>query len=362
MTAEEFAAVTGAKVRGALVLDGLVGDRELDAFVLFSSGAGVWGSGGQAPYGAGNAFLDGLAQRRRARGLAATSVAWGGWGGGVGMIDADGGDQWRRIGILPMDPAPALRAMARAVGGGPPNVIVADIDWARFVPGYTMARERPLLRQLPEVAEILAADAPGGGASRREVLLDSLAELTGPEREAFLTDLVRREAAAVLGHADGDAVEPERAFKDTGFDSLTAVELRNRINAATGLQLSPTVVFDYPKPTTLARKLRTELLPTADETANGTVDGLANGAATDADGREREIRRVLASVPLRRFHELGVLDALVRLADSTAGEPGGLSGLSELSTAAEAENTAIADLDADELVSRAMRGTTFGND
>ncbi len=362
VTAEEFAAVTGAKVRGALVLDGLVGDRELDAFVLFSSGAGVWGSGGQAPYGAGNAFLDGLAQRRRARGLAATSVAWGGWGGGVGMIDADGGDQWRRIGILPMDPAPALRAMARAVGGGPPNVIVADIDWARFVPGYTMARERPLLRQLPEVAEILAADAPGGGASRREVLLDSLAELTGPEREAFLTDLVRREAAAVLGHADGDAVEPERAFKDTGFDSLTAVELRNRINAATGLQLSPTVVFDYPKPTTLARKLRTELLPTADETANGTVDGLANGAATDADGREREIRRVLASVPLRRFHELGVLDALVRLADSTAGEPGGLSGLSELSTAAEAENTAIADLDADELVSRAMRGTTFGND
>ncbi|MFD0442642.1 beta-ketoacyl reductase [Streptomyces indonesiensis] len=239
VTAEEFAAVTGAKVRGALVLDGLVGDRELDAFVLFSSGAGVWGSGGQAPYGAGNAFLDGLAQRRRARGLAATSVAWGGWGGGVGMIDADGGDQWRRIGILPMDPAPALRAMARAVGGGPPNVIVADIDWARFVPGYTMARERPLLRQLPEVAEILAADAPGGGASRREVLLDSLAELTGPEREAFLTDLVRREAAAVLGHADGDAVEPERAFKDTGFDSLTAVELRNRINAATGLQPRP---------------------------------------------------------------------------------------------------------------------------
>ncbi|MBL1119954.1 SDR family NAD(P)-dependent oxidoreductase, partial [Streptomyces sp. 110] len=350
VTTEEFAAVTGAKVRGALVLDELVGDRELDAFVLFSSGAGVWGSGGQAPYAAGNAFLDGLAQRRRARGLAATSVAWGGWGGGHGMIDADGGDQWRRIGVLPMDPKPALRALARAVGGGPPNVIVADIDWARFVPGYTMARERPLLRQLPEVAEILAADAPGGGGSRRETLLDSLAELTGPEQEAFLTDLVRREAAAVLGHADGDAVEPERAFKDTGFDSLTAVELRNRINATTGLQLSATVVFDYPKPTTLARKLRTELVPTAD------------GEAPGAMGRERELRRALASVPLHRFHELGVLDALVRLADSTAGELGELSGLTDLSTAAEADTSAIADLDADELVSRAMRGTTFGND
>ncbi|MFE9069007.1 type I polyketide synthase, partial [Streptomyces violaceusniger] len=361
VTAEEFAAVTGAKVRGALVLDELVGDRELDAFVLFSSGAGVWGSGGQAPYAAGNAFLDGLAARRRAHGLAATSVAWGGWGGGLGMIDADGGDQWRRIGILPMDPAPALRALARAVGGGLPNVIVADVDWARFVPGYTMARERPLLRQLPEVAEILAADTQGGGASRREVLLGSLAELTGPEQEVFLTDLVRREAAAVLGHADGDAVEPERAFKDTGFDSLTAVELRNRINTATGLQLSPTVVFDYPKPTTLARRLRTELVPTV----NGDVDGTADGGAAGADGREREIRRVLASVPLRRFHELGVLDALVRLADSAAGDLSGLrdlGDLGDLGTAAEAETSALAELDADELVSRAMRGTTFGND
>ncbi|WP_449353750.1 type I polyketide synthase [Streptomyces malaysiensis] len=364
VTAERFAAVTGAKVRGALVLDELVGDRELDAFVLFSSGAGVWGSGGQAPYAAGNAFLDGLAARRRARGLAATSVAWGGWGGGLGMIDADGGDQWRRIGILPMDPAPALRAMARAVGGGLPNVVVADIDWARFVPGYTMARERPLLRQLPEVAEILAADAadaadaPGEGASQRDVLLGRLAELTGPEQEVFLTDLVRREAAAVLGHADADAVEPERAFKDTGFDSLTAVELRNRINAATGLQLSPTVVFDYPKPTTLARKVRTELVPAVD----ATVDGAANGVAADARGREREIRRVLASVPLRRFHELGVLDALMRIADSAANDLDGLDDLSDPGTAVAAETSAIADLDDDELVSRAMRGTTFGND
>ncbi|MEU9967299.1 SDR family NAD(P)-dependent oxidoreductase, partial [Streptomyces malaysiensis] len=364
LTAERFAAVTGAKVRGALVLDELVGDRELDAFVLFSSGAGVWGSGGQAPYAAGNAFLDGLAARRRARGLAATSVAWGGWGGGLGMIDADGGDQWRRIGILPMDPAPALRAMARAVGGGLPNVVVADIDWARFVPGYTMARERPLLRQLPEVAEILAADAsdaadaPGEGASQRDVLLGRLAELTGPEQEVFLTDLVRREAAAVLGHADADAVEPERAFKDTGFDSLTAVELRNRINAATGLQLSPTVVFDYPKPTTLARKVRTELVPTVDATA----DGAADGVAADARGREREIRRVLASVPLRRFHELGVLDALMRIADSAANDLDGLDDLSDPGTAVAAETSAIADLDDDELVSRAMRGTTFGND
>ncbi|WP_346241289.1 SDR family NAD(P)-dependent oxidoreductase, partial [Streptomyces malaysiensis] len=364
LTAERFAAVTGAKVHGALVLDELVGDRELDAFVLFSSGAGVWGSGGQAPYAAGNAFLDGLAARRRARGLAATSVAWGGWGGGLGMIDADGGDQWRRIGILPMDPAPALRAMARAVGGGLPNVVVADIDWARFVPGYTMARERPLLRQLPEVAEILAADAaeaadaPGEGASQRDVLLGRLAELTGPEQEVFLTDLVRREAAAVLGHADADAVEPERAFKDTGFDSLTAVELRNRINAATGLQLSPTVVFDYPKPTTLARKVRTELVPTVDATA----DMAADGVAADARGREREIRRVLASVPLRRFHELGVLDALMRIADSAANDLDGLDDLSDPGTAVAAETSAIADLDDDELVSRAMRGTTFGND
>jgi len=260
MTAAELAAVVSAKTAGAAWLDELTAGLELDAFVLFSSIAATWGSGLQGGYAAGNAYLDALAGNRQVRGLAATSVAWGPWGGG-GMTDAESGTQLQRRGLRLLDPELALRALGQVLDDGEPLLTVADVDWARFAPAFTVRRPSPLIAGLPEVAEALAdatavAGEPGTGAGPE--LRQRLAGLPPTEQGQVIADLVRAEVAAVLGHASAEAVEAGRAFKDLGFDSLTAVELRNRLNAATGLQLPTTLVFDCPTPAAIAEYLWAE--------------------------------------------------------------------------------------------------------
>ncbi|MGW3014007.1 type I polyketide synthase, partial [Streptomyces sp. NPDC001219] len=153
--AEHFAEVMGAKVAGAVALDEVLGDRELDAFVVFSSIAGVWGSGGQGAYAAGNAFVEGLVEARRARGVVGCAVAWGPWAGG-GMAGVEGAEEHLlRRGLKALDPALAVSALERAVGEG--SVVVADVEWERFAPAFTSARPSPLLGDLPEVRAALAA-------------------------------------------------------------------------------------------------------------------------------------------------------------------------------------------------------------
>ncbi|MEV4300867.1 SDR family NAD(P)-dependent oxidoreductase, partial [Microbispora rosea] len=245
--------VVDGKVDGALHLDALVGD--VDAFVVFSSISGVWGSAEQAAYGAANAALDALVERRRANGLAGTAVAWGPWSQ-VGMAaDDETATQLRRRGLIPMDPAHALTALALAVGSGETVVTVADVRWAEFLPLFAAARPRPFLADLPEAAVLAVAPEPDAGLAAR------LAGLAPGERQRTVLDLVRGEVALVLGHTTAEAVEPGRAFKELGFDSLTAVELRNRLRAATGLALPATLVFDYPSAERLATFLLGRLAP-----------------------------------------------------------------------------------------------------
>uniref|UniRef100_UPI003C7E812B type I polyketide synthase n=1 Tax=Streptomyces sp. XH2 TaxID=3412483 RepID=UPI003C7E812B len=261
MTPGSFADVLAAKAAGALHLDELLGDRELDAFVLFSSIAGVWGSGYQAAYAAANALLDGLAERRRARGLTATAVAWGPWAGG-GMAESDGADErLRRRGLIPMPAALAVAGLRQALDAGEPTTTVADVDWERFLPPFTVGRPSALLGDLPETERILTAAGPAGepGTTAASPLAARLAGLPESEQHTLLVELVRTHAAAVLGHSGAGEVEADRAFKDLGFDSLTAVELRNKLNAETGLALPPTLVFDYPNAHALARQLHTEI-------------------------------------------------------------------------------------------------------
>ncbi|APY84627.1 hypothetical protein A7J05_01585 [Streptomyces alfalfae] len=247
-----------AKAVGAAHLDELCEGRELDAFVLFSSGSAVWGSGELGAYGAANAFLDALAQRRRAEGLPATSVSWGMWAGG-GMVTGDLDDQLRRRGLRPMRPELAVGALATALSTDETTLTVADIDWARFAPGFTAARSRPLISEIPAVAALAAEDAReqpvSGGA-----LADRLTGLNDTDQHRLLLDLVRGHAAAVLGHEGPDTVTHDRAFRELGFDSLTAIELRKRLNTATGVRLPATVVFDHPTPDALAHHLHTAVL------------------------------------------------------------------------------------------------------
>ncbi len=166
-----------------------------------------------------------------------------------------------RRGLRALDPAPAVSA----VGAGEESVVVADVDWERFAPAFTSARPSPLLADLPE-----AADAMGGGmstegpADKGQSFVDRLAGVSPVERSQAVLDLVRGHTAAVLGFREMKAVEPVRAFRDLGFDSLTAVELRNGLNAETGMRLPATLVFDYPTPQLLAEHVHDTLFGAAD--------------------------------------------------------------------------------------------------
>ncbi|MFH8485218.1 type I polyketide synthase [Streptomyces longisporoflavus] len=284
MTPADIAEVFGAKTAGAAHLDDLLGDTPLDAFVLFSSNAGVWGGGGQGAYAAANAYLDALAERRRARGLTATSVAWGAWGGSGMAAAAEAEEHLRRRGVTAMAPELAIGALAQAVAHDETFIAVADVDWERFAPAFTSVRPSPFIGDLPEVRRGLAVleSAAAGGAQGQPVSewAGRLAGLAAGEQERLVLELVRTQAAAVLGYAGAEAVEPARAFRELGFDSLTAVEVRNRLAAATGLKLPTTLVFDYPTAGALAAHLRTELI--GDTQASVTIGSAAAPAGRGA--------------------------------------------------------------------------------
>ncbi|WP_435831512.1 type I polyketide synthase, partial [Micromonospora arborensis] len=276
---EHVAAVVGAKVAGARNLDEAFADQPLDAFVLFSSLAGVWGSGEHGAYAAGNAFLDALAARRRARGEPATSVAWGVWP----MVSASPGedgrdtavhDRLRRQGLPVIDETVAFAALARTVGAGPACVALAEVDWPRFVETFTVTRASRLLADLPEARRAAA----GPGEPAESDLAAQLAGMSGGEAMALLLRTVRDRAAVVLGHPDGDAIAADKPFRDAGFDSLTAVELRNSLNAATGLRLPTTLVFDYPTPAAVAGLLFDLLSGAGDKGASEVAAAAADGA------------------------------------------------------------------------------------
>ncbi|MYU62155.1 SDR family NAD(P)-dependent oxidoreductase, partial [Streptomyces sp. SID69] len=262
LTPERLDGVLRPKADAALHLHELTRDRQdLDAFVLFSSMTGVWGNGGQGAYGAANAFLDALAEQRRSQGLPALAVAWGSWADG-GMADGAAGDHLRRRGVRPIAALPALSALHGALTHGETSVTIADVDWDRFVPAFAGTRPCPLLHGVPEAREVLEARAraaqstevPASALGRR--LLDA----APGERARVVLDLVREQSALVLGHTGRTTFDADRTFRATGFDSLTAVELRHRLSRATGLKLPATLVFDHPTPAALARHLSDELL------------------------------------------------------------------------------------------------------
>ncbi|MFF9351723.1 type I polyketide synthase [Streptomyces sp. NPDC014734] len=263
LSPERLTPVLRAKADSAWHLHDLTRDRELSAFVLFSSLAGVTGNPGQANYAAANAFLDALAAIRRDQGLPAVSLAWGLWAEASGMTEglgATGQARLGRAGIAAMASDDGLALLDAALSKRADRTMDPALVAARFDTVALRARAAdgtlaPVLRRLARVPGRRTAAGPSGGPLR-----DRLSGLSESEQERLLTDLVRADVAAVLAHADAATVDARLAFKDLGFDSLTAVELRNRLSTRIGLRLPATLIFDQPTPAALAGYLRTRLL------------------------------------------------------------------------------------------------------
>ncbi|MCZ1017742.1 type I polyketide synthase [Streptomyces noursei] len=256
LTPERIDAVLRPKVDAALHLHELTRDLDLTGFVLFSSASATFGSAGQGNYAAANAFLDALAVRRRALGLPAVALAWGPWADG-GMADAlDEADRARmaRLGMVPLsaDQGLALLDAAQSVDEAVLVPIRLDTAALRTKAGGVPALLRGLIR---------SSARPMVSTTEGPSLRERLAALTDAEQDRLLLDLVRTHSAAALGHSTSHAVDAGRGFLELGFDSLTAVELRNGLSAATGLRLPATLLFDYPTPSALRDHLRAELAP-----------------------------------------------------------------------------------------------------
>ncbi|QIS69313.1 SDR family NAD(P)-dependent oxidoreductase [Streptomyces sp. DSM 40868] len=254
-TGERLTAVLRPKADAAWHLHELTRDLGLAAFVLFSSAAGTLDGAGQSGYAAANAFLDALAAHRRHHGLPAHSLAWGFWAQRTGLTahltDADVA-RMARAGVRPLTTEEGLRLLDAALGAAEPLLLPVGLDLA-------------VLRRATEVPAVLRGLVPARARRTAATHADSaplagrLAALGPAERDAALMELVRTHVAAVLGHGSDMTLDPRRSFRESGFDSLTAVELRNRLGAAVGLRLPATLVFDYPDAGALVAHLRTEL-------------------------------------------------------------------------------------------------------
>ncbi|MEU8082772.1 type I polyketide synthase [Micromonospora sp. NPDC049101] len=256
ITDEQLERVLAPKADAAVALDELTAGLDLSAFVLFSSVAGVLPTAGQGAYAAANAFLDGLAARRRERGRPALSLAWGLWAETSGMTGGlDAGD-WARLGragMRDLSTEDALALFDAALGMDASTVVPVRLDLAALRAAEGGAPS--LLRSLVRAPMRRAAGAAGGPA-----LAQRLTALSESERRRVLLEVVRGSASTVLGHGSAGDILAGRSFREAGFDSLAAVELRNHLVAATGIRLPPAAVFDHPTPAELADHLRT-LLP-----------------------------------------------------------------------------------------------------
>ncbi|WP_455680665.1 type I polyketide synthase [Streptomyces roseus] len=317
LTAEQVDAVLRPKADAAWHLHEATLGTDLSAFVLFSSCAGLVVGAGQGNYAAANRFLDGLSAHRRSLGLPATSLAFGLWetktGLGGGVTDADLG-RMRSLGLPALPTAEGLQlfdeAMSldevmiapirvdnsgRGANPGPAPVLLRDVLKAEPAP-----RQRQDVRA-PAVAAAAAAAAAGSLS-----LEERLARMRPADREPAVLDLIRAQVAAV-SHSDPDTIDVNKGFTDLGLDSLAAIDLRNRLQTATGMRLPATMMFDYPSPVVMAEFLLEEILPAIEDVA-------VPEPAAAADRDDHSVREALASIPVTALREAGLLDALLRLA------------------------------------------------
>lgn len=302
LTAAQLDSVLRPKIDAGWHLHELTRTMNLAAFVVFSSAAGILGSPGQANYAAANSFLDALAHYRRAGGLPGLSLAWGLWqqpGGLTDQLVDQNLERMRRAGMTPLPAERGLALLDVALALGEPLVLPANLD----VGALTRQDSTTLpavLRGLVRGPARRVASLEGNRSAKPD-LAQSVVALPAAEFEQVVLELVRREVAAVLGHTSADAIEVRRGLQELGFDSLTSVELRNRLAAATGLRLPATLVFDYPTVTALAGYLRAELVPDGTSTALQLLEQLD------------KVETVLATLPMDGVARVRLTDAVQRI-------------------------------------------------
>ncbi|HEX3785272.1 MAG TPA: SDR family NAD(P)-dependent oxidoreductase [Pseudonocardiaceae bacterium] len=320
LTLDRLNNVLRPKVDGAWNLHELTADLDLSAFVLFSSAAGLIGSPGQSHYAAGNAFLNALAYHRRARGLPATTIGWGLLAGG-GMVDDTGAtDRASRRGLHPMDPGQSLAGLRRALDHDETYIAMTHVDWTRFIKATAGTVKCAVISDLPEYRAAFPVDrlAEPNGGSRSWARLGAL---DGDERDAVLLELVRAQVAEALGHSSTEALSPTKAFVELGFDSLAAVELRNRLVAATGLTLPATLTYDHPTLLALRDHLRTAMF--------GADADQAESALAELDRLEEMLSAVTADNRIDEVAKNQVLRRVQKMAAALA-DQGGHSEQSQL--------------------------------
>ncbi|MEU8897603.1 type I polyketide synthase [Nocardia sp. NPDC048505] len=291
-TPKHIEAVFRSKADAAWNLHEATRELDLSLFVLFSSVAGVFGSPGQANYAGANAFLDALAQHRHTLGLPATSLAWGLWERATGMTEhltAQDRARIHREGFLPIPDEEGLALLDSALTLGQATAVPAKIDVATL---------RKNIDDLP--ATLRAVVRAGrrtadGGSVESSKLVASLIGKSETEQERLILEIIRAHGAAVLGHDSPEAVGVDQPFMDLGFDSLSAVEFRNRLKSSTGAKLPTTVVFDYPTPAALAGYLRQQIAPADDRPARivAQIDAL-RGVCADVELDRSELDDITA--------------------------------------------------------------------
>ncbi|OQS12812.1 hypothetical protein B0T36_22885 [Nocardia donostiensis] len=327
LTTDRLDTVLAPKADAAWYLHEATHTLDLAMFVLFSSTAGTVGAAGQANYAAGNAVLDALAALRAAHGLPATAIAWGPWATSTGMAGQLGDNHTARLGragLIPLTTEQGLRMLDAALAAPHPAVTAARFDRAALA---TQAHAAAL----PTVLHELLPTAHRARAVTEPELPQRLTALAEPDRPAAVLDAVCAQVAIVLGHRGPDAVEPGRRFTELGFDSLTAVELRNRLAAVTGLALPATLVFDHPTPSDVADVILRRFAP--DTASTEDIEHT----------EERAIRTALQQIPLARLRDSGLLTALLAMSN----DPG--------RHVPEPGPPALSDLDEADLIEMAFR-------
>ncbi len=320
LTPERLDHVLAVKADAAWHLHELTAHMSLSMFVLFSSAAAQFGSPGQGNYAAANAFLDGLAADRRARGLPGISLAWGLWEAVSGMtarLSETDRSRMSRSGMCALASEDGLTLFDRALGAQEALLLPIHLDLAAV-------RAQARTGALPALFSRLVHVPARGLRQQSASLARRLASTPEHEREGIVLELVRAQVATVLGHAFPRAIDTRRTFKELGFDSLIAVDLRNRLNTQTGLRLAATLIFDHPTPQAVTAYILEQVADDGEQIA--------------PEQGETAVRRALASIPLVRLRQAGLIGTLMELADEDA------AGLDENGDIDQIDTLDVADL------------------